>query len=739
MYDYNFDSFSTIKRDAVHPDFVSPNEERRTQCNCGSTNCVGYLGKKSGEKSSSPPETSVAVETFQPAARVSEVQVAGAKVGAKAKSKLLLKLPPNLKKGKLKRKGVVTQAGAAHHKDDEPWTAKTRSKTVGRPKQAATGSKLKLAADSIVKVKKTRKHGLLRVAKMAIIKPSGAQDEAIRILSMTDRDWELERKRLKKGHEWKAQQIAAARALAPTLETVLPDKVVKMSRKEKETKARADEKIPKATPGVLLDPSRPFRPAKWSSIKTQPVVLSSPDKSGAPPSLKSRVSMSALVTTPSRRAGRSSTSLGEDLTRSAALKANPSKATPNKSSTTQSTSAKAVTTKPAQAKTMPVRSMQTKAISSSAVAEEAQSPAPVEEARVIRKRSSTSRASSSKVPHKPLTTTVPAVPYPAPHASSSWAPNSSGPKLKFKFPAHLRPEPQSSLPPLPSAMVMLPPSNISSIPKLPQELISVVEARIDRRRKALEAERFSQGKGSSWFQSELGRVNDDEYGRAWAFVRQQRELTNAQRKLAEMTAEFTGGPVQAIPEPSINLNAFVAPPLNPVGKKRSEWEYHTRKKPGSIHKSALEWEEERRSRKKGHEWLRVMKEIHGVAGPASPNQRQSGSHHAPLPDASRHHENTLRPLDFSRSGHGKGKEKARSSNPAAPSSPYDNHYSSWTEASDTASESAYQTRKRKSHAAEADARKRMSYEVDSPDDTWGWGEADWEAGRRATRRASGKS
>ena len=39
MYDYNFDCFGVAK------------DELRTQCRCGAPNCVGYLGRKPGEKS----------------------------------------------------------------------------------------------------------------------------------------------------------------------------------------------------------------------------------------------------------------------------------------------------------------------------------------------------------------------------------------------------------------------------------------------------------------------------------------------------------------------------------------------------------------------------------------------------------------------------------------------------------------------------------------------------------------
>jgi len=55
FYNYNFDSFTTIERPRNHPDFVESPIERRQQCYCGAVTCSGWLGKKSGERASSPP------------------------------------------------------------------------------------------------------------------------------------------------------------------------------------------------------------------------------------------------------------------------------------------------------------------------------------------------------------------------------------------------------------------------------------------------------------------------------------------------------------------------------------------------------------------------------------------------------------------------------------------------------------------------------------------------------------
>lgn len=61
-YNYNFDSFTTIKRPPTHPEFVEAALQRRQRCLCGAPNCVGWLGKEPAESNKNSPEENIAPE-----------------------------------------------------------------------------------------------------------------------------------------------------------------------------------------------------------------------------------------------------------------------------------------------------------------------------------------------------------------------------------------------------------------------------------------------------------------------------------------------------------------------------------------------------------------------------------------------------------------------------------------------------------------------------------------------------
>jgi hypothetical protein len=105
-YNYNFDSFTTLKRPPTHPEFVEAALQRRQRCLCGAPNCVGWLGKDPAESNKNSAEDNIAPEL-----RASLTGAADGSATGPSTKKILLKVGASSSAGSGSRpRGIKRQA-----------------------------------------------------------------------------------------------------------------------------------------------------------------------------------------------------------------------------------------------------------------------------------------------------------------------------------------------------------------------------------------------------------------------------------------------------------------------------------------------------------------------------------------------------------------------------------------------------------------------------------------------------